>query len=146
MADFKDSDQYQIIWLIRRIFRAMSHKADNYLESLDISAAERAVMEFLYPNHRLSVPQIAHEYHVTRQHVQATVNSLKQRGLVGMQTNPRHARSPLVALSDKGHALFAEIAIKDEIAIKEMFRDVSDSKCSRTRKTLARLLTNLTED
>lgn len=146
MADFKDSDQYQITWLIRRIFRAMSQKADKYLESLGVSAADRAVMEFLYPHNRLSVPQIANKYLVTRQHVQATVNSLKIRGLVGMEENPRHARSRLVALSDRGHDLFAEIAVRDEAAIKEIFRDVSDGKCVRTRKTLARLLTNLTED
>jgi DNA-binding MarR family transcriptional regulator len=146
MADFKDSDPYQITWLIRRIFRVMSQKADKYLESLGISAAERAVIEFLYPDYHLSVPQIAEQYHVTRQHVQATVNSLKERGLVGMEANPRHARSPLITLTEKGHALFAEIAVRDEGAIKEMFRNVSDSKCSRTRKTLARVLANLTED
>ena len=146
MADFKDSDPYQITWLIRRIFRAMSKKADKYLESLGISASERAVMEFLHSDNRLSVPQIADRYDVTRQHVQATVNSLKERGLVDVQKNPRHARSPLIALSDKGHELFADIAARDEVAIKEMFRNVSDSKCVRTRKTLARLLSNLTED
>ena len=146
MADFKDSDPYQITWLIRRIFRAMSQKADKYLESLGISVADRAVMEFLHPNNRLSVPQIADQYHVSRQHVQATVNSLKERGLVGMEENPRHVRSPLIALSDKGQELFAEIAVRDEAAIKEMFKDVSDGKCARTRKTLARLLANLTED
>lgn len=146
MADFKESDQYQITWLIRRIFRAMSQRADNYLESLDVSAADRAVMEFLYPNNHLSVPQIADQYHVSRQHVQVTVNSLKDRGLVGMEENPRHTRSPLIALSDEGHELFAKIAVSDKAAIKEMFKDVSDSKCARTRKTLARLLANLTED
>ena len=146
MADFKDSDQYQITWLIRRIFRAMALKADNYLKSMGISVADRAVMEFLYPEQRLSVPQIADQYHVTRQHVQATVNSLKARGLVNMEENPRHARSQLVTLNDKGRELFAQIAAGDEAAIKEMFGNISDTKCGRTRKTLTRLLNNLTED
>lgn len=146
MADFKDSDQYQITWLIRRIFRSMALKADKYLESLGISAADRAVMEFLSPDQRLSVPQIADQYHVTRQHVQATVNSLRERELVSMEENPRHARSQLVTLSDRGRALFAEIAARDEAAIKKMFGNISDTKCGRTRKTLARLLNNLTEE
>jgi len=146
MADFKESDAYQITWLIRRIFRAMGQKADNYLESLGISAADRAVMEFLYPDKRLSVPQIADLYNVTRQHVQATVNSLKERELVSMEENPRHARSQLVTLNDKGRELFAEISARDEAAIKKMFANISDTKCGRTRKTLARLLNNLSED
>lgn len=146
MADFKDSDQYQITWLIRRIFRATSQKADKHLESFGISAADRVVMEFLYPDNRLSVPQIADQYQASRQHVQVTVNSLKDRGLVGMKVNPRHTRSPLIALTDRGHELFAKIAVRDKAAIKEMFKDVSDGKCARTRKTLARLLANLTQD
>lgn len=146
MAGFKESDPYQITWLIRRIFRAMGKKADKYLESLGISAAERAVMEFLHSDNLLSVPQIADRYDVTRQHVQTIVNSLKGRGLVDVQKNPRHTRSPLIALSEKGQELFAEIAVKDEAAIKAMFRNVSDSKCVRTRKTLARLHSNLTEE
>ena len=146
MVDFKDSDQYQITWLIRRIFRVMGQKADKYLATLNISAAERAVMEFLNPDKRLSVPQIADQYHVTRQHIQVTVNALRERGLVSIEANPRHARSPLVALSVKGRELFAEIAIRDEAAINAMFRNVTDRKCSRTRKTLESLLNNLTEE
>jgi DNA-binding MarR family transcriptional regulator len=146
MTGFKDSDQYQITWLIRRIFRAMALKADKYLESLNISVADRAVMEFLYPDQQLSVPQIADQYHVTRQHVQATVNSLKERGLVIMEENPRHARSQFVVLSDKGREMFTEIAARDEAAIKKIFVNISDKQCGRTRKTLARLLNNLTED
>jgi len=146
MADFKDSDAYQITWLIRRIFRAMGQQADKYLESLGISAAERAVMEFVYPDKRLSVPQIADQYNVTRQHVQATVNSLKERGLVSMEENPHHARSQLVTLNDKGRESFAEISARDEAEIKKMFGNISDTKRGRTRKTLTRLLNNLTED
>lgn len=146
MAGFKDSDAYQITWLIRRIFRAMGQKADKYLESLRISAADRAVMEFLYPDKRLTVPQLADQYNASRQHVQTTVNSLKERGLISLEDNPRHARSPLVALNDQGRELFAKMAAMDEAAIKQMFRKVSDTKSGRTRKTLARLLSNLQQD
>jgi DNA-binding MarR family transcriptional regulator len=146
MADFKDSDPYQITWLIRRIFRAMGQSADKYLEPLGISVADRAVMEFLYPDKHLSVPQIAERYHVSRQHVQVTVNSLKERDLVGLAENPRHARSPLVSLSDQGRGLFIEIAARDEATINKLFANISDKQCGRTRKTLARLLNNLMEE
>lgn len=146
MADFKDSDPYQITWLIRRIFRAMGQAADNYLQPLGISVADRAVMEFLYPDKHLSVPQIAEQYHVSRQHVQVTVNSLKERDLVMLKENPMHARSPLVTLSDRGRDLFVEIATRDEAAIRKIFANISDKQCGRTRKTLTRLLNNLTEE
>jgi len=145
MADFKDSDPYQITWLIRRVYQAMGQQADKYLESLGISVADRAVLEFLYPDKQLSVPQIAEQYRVSRQHVQVTVNSLKNRGLVNLEPNPRHARSPLVTLTDKGRGLSVESTHRDESAIRKIFANISDKQCARTRKTLTRLLNNLTK-
>lgn len=101
MSKHSDTDAYQITWFIRRLFRAMSEKANEYLESLGISAAERAVMEFLYPNENLTVPGIAERYKVSRQHVQVTINSLLHKKLVSTQDNPRHRRSPLLMLTEK---------------------------------------------
>ena len=65
---------YQIVWLIRRLFRALAQKSDDSLQDLGISVADRAVMEFLQPDQKLSVPEIAERYQVSRQHVQVTVN------------------------------------------------------------------------
>ena len=82
MSNAAASDQYQVIWLIRRLFRALSQKSSENLEGLGISVAERAVMEFLYPEKMLSVPEIAEQYNVSRQHIQVTVNSLLESELV----------------------------------------------------------------
>lgn len=137
------TDSYQITWLIRRLFRAMGQKANDYLASLGITAAERAVMEFLYPNEELSVPEIAKRYKVTRQHIQVTVNSLLEKELVIVKSNPRHKRSPLLRLNDKGRDLFAQVMKKDKQAIDLVFADVSESSRRQTRRTLEKLLKNL---
>ena len=42
-----ESDEYGVTWLVRRLFRAMADKADDYLADLGITAADRAVLEFL---------------------------------------------------------------------------------------------------
>ena len=76
----------------------MAAAADDYLEASGLSAAERAVMEFLYPDRRLTVPEIAARYDVSRQHVQVTVNRLVDKGLLRAETNPRHKRSVLLRL------------------------------------------------
>ena len=102
----KDGDPYQVIWLVRRLFRSFSRKSAEILEEFGISVADRAVMEFLYPNEKLSVPEIAERYKVTRQHVQVTVNSLLENRLIVTRENPRHKRSPLILLSKKGRDLF----------------------------------------
>jgi hypothetical protein len=55
-----DSELYQVIWLIRRVFRALSQKSSENLVEFGISVADRAVMEFLYPDKALSVPDSQH--------------------------------------------------------------------------------------
>jgi DNA-binding MarR family transcriptional regulator len=142
MSDFKHSDEYQITWLIRRLFRTMTQTADRYLESLGISASERAVMEFLSKRNQ-TVPQIAERYGVSRQHVQVTVNALLEDKLVCLEDNPLHKRSPLITLSTKGRRMFAKITKEDEKAIELAFSNISRKQCKQTRQTLEQLLDNL---
>ena len=56
MSGKKSSENYQVVWLIRRLFRALAQKAAENLQQHELSVADRAVMEFLYPQQRLSVP------------------------------------------------------------------------------------------
>ena len=143
MSKAVKSEPYQVIWLIRRLFRALSQKSNEILEGLGISVADRAVMEFLYPDKMLSVPEIAEQYKVSRQHIQATVNSLLEAGLVVTKDNPRHKRSPFIVLNAKGRELFGEILRKDEEAVEVLFSRISKSSVRVTRQTLQSLLNEL---
>jgi DNA-binding MarR family transcriptional regulator len=143
MSNFRETDAYQITWLTRRLFRAMADKADSYLKPLGITAADRAVLEFLFPDKMLTVPEIAQRYNVSRQHVQATVNPLLESGLLKQRQNPAHKRSPHILLTSKGRALFDRIRKKDQRAIEELFADVPATGQQQTRITLAKLLKRL---
>jgi DNA-binding MarR family transcriptional regulator len=134
------TDPYQIIWLIRRLFRALAQKSDDSLKDLGITAADRAVMEFLHPDKRLAVPQIAQRYQVSRQHVQATVNHLVEAGLATARANPRHRRSSLIELTGKGKTMFRTIKSRDARAVRTLFRNVSGQDRIVTEKTLRQLL------
>lgn len=144
MSKFAESEPYQVIWLIRRLFRALSQKANENLEGFGISVADRAVMEFLYPGKMLSVPEIAEQYKVSRQHIQVTVNALLEVGLAATKENPRHKRSPLIMLNARGRKLFAEVLKKDEEAINALFSHISMNNVQITRRTLQALLNELT--
>ena len=134
---------YQIVWLIRRLFRALAEKSDESLRDLGITVSDRAVMEFLHPDEELSVPAIAERYQVSRQHVQVTVNRLLDAGILATKVNPRHKRSPLVALSSKGKGLFKTIKIRDTKAVEKLFSTVSEKDRRTTQKTLEVLLAEL---
>lgn len=144
MSKAINSESYQIIWLIRRLFRALSQKSNENLEEFGISVADRAVMEFLYPDKMLSVPEIAEQYKVSRQHVQSTINSLLAAGLVVAKENPRHKRSSLMMLNSKGRKLFEAILKNDEKVVDLLFSHISQSDTQITRQTLQSLLNELT--
>jgi DNA-binding MarR family transcriptional regulator len=134
---------YEITWLIRRLFRAMGQMADEYLQDSGLTAADRAVMEFLFPDKQLSVPEIAARYQVSRQHIQVTVNGLVQTGLLRTEPNPRHKRSPLLRLSELGRASFAEIRRRESSRIESLFADIDHETLKTTRNALKRIYENV---
>lgn len=135
----RNETAYEITWLIRRLFRAMAQLADDYLADSGLTAADRAVMEFLASDKRLSVPQIASQYAVSRQHVQVTVNGLLKSGLLRSETNPRHKRSSLLRLSALGRESFAEIRRNEAALLDELFSDLDSQSLAVTRDTLESL-------
>jgi DNA-binding MarR family transcriptional regulator len=139
-------DAYQVTWLVRRLFRAMAEKADAYLHDLDLTAADRAVMEFLFPDAQLTVPGIARCYQVSRQHVQVTVNRLLDRGLLRSGDNPRHRRSPLIRLSRDGRSAFAEIRRIESELLDEVFANVSIADRATTQRTLQTLVNKFSKE
>jgi len=143
MPDHKLKEIYEVTWLIRRAFRLMGARVDQYLKDLDISACDRSVMEFLYPDKKLSVPQISELYDVSRQHIQSTVNVLHDRNIIKLHDNPKHKRSPLVGLSANGCKLYAEIQRRDILAFTKIFNEIKKSDNKVTRKTLKKLVNSL---
>lgn len=140
------NEAYRLTWLVRRLFRAMAERADAYLGDAGLTAADRAVMEFLDPHAELSVPDIARRYQVSRQHVQVTVNRLLERGLVRSGDNPRHKRSPLIRLSELGRSTFAEIRANEGRLLDQLFADIEIADIATTRRTLEHLLDRLSQE
>ncbi len=143
MSSKQPEDAYEISWLIRRLFRAMAQNANERLASRDLSAADRAVIEFLYPDEALAVPEIARRYQVSRQHVQTTANKLINKKLIKLKTNPQHKRSSLLTLTNKGKRLFVSIRKDDEEVLQKVFEGISHGDVTVTRKTLKRLISQL---
>lgn len=140
------ADIREVTWLIRRAFRLMGVRVDQYLADLDISACERSVMDYLYPDHKLSVPQIAERYTVSRQFIQSTVNALHVRGIVEFLDNPKHRRSALVALTHEGKSLYRQISNRDKTAFATVFSGISEADNRTTHRTLKKIIENLSEE
>ena len=138
-------DACKVTWLVRRLFRAMAESADTYLADTGLTAADRAVMEFLYPDIQLTVPDIARRYQVSRQHVQVTVNRLLDQALVISAENPRHKRSSLLRLTQNGREIFAGIRRQEGALLDEIFAGSHPEEVAATRRTLETLLGHFQE-
>src|SRR5579871_4207071 len=69
---------------------------------LGVTTAMRGVMTSLAGVGPRTVPELARERPVSRQHIQAVVNELMTAGLVQATANPAHRRSQLIGLTDQG--------------------------------------------
>ena len=141
-----NSDAYKVTWLIRRLFRAMADAANVYLRDAGLTAADRAILEFLHPDATLTVPEIARRYQVSRQHVQVTINGLLDKGLVSSTVNPQHKRSALMQLTDAGRETFASIRATEARVIDELFSNVEIADVATTKRTLETLLGRLNQE
>lgn len=141
-----NSDAYKVTWLIRRLFRAMADAANAYLRDAGLTAADRAILEFLHPDAALTVPEIARRYQVSRQHVQVTINGLLDKGLVRSTVNPQHKRSSLMQLSEAGREAFARIRAMESRVIDELFSNVEIADIATTKRTLETLLGRLNQE
>jgi DNA-binding MarR family transcriptional regulator len=100
---------YELILDVRATFRALRAASDAMNEGRGVTAARRAVMEFLAGHGPATVPQIAEAKAVTRQHIQTSADELVAQGLAVWSDNPAHRRSRLLALSAQGTEIFEAI-------------------------------------
>ena len=138
MAD--QNTHYEIIWLVRRLFQALAQASNQALTEHGITASHRAVMEFLYPEHRMTMSDVARKHNVTRQHIQVVANELIDMDLVEQHPNPASRRAPHLSLSKPGRKLFETIRMQEAALIDRIYREVSDRNAEVTRKTLQALL------
>jgi DNA-binding MarR family transcriptional regulator len=139
----KETKIAQLIWQTRRLFQRLASESNDLLAAYDMTASQRAVLEFLSHNEPETLANIARAHDVSRQHVQQIVNELLDKQLVRTIENPAHKRSFLVQRTDKGGQLFANIksmenALFTKIARKFTGKDLQT--CIDTLKSFNTLL------
>ena len=87
---------------IPRLYSLLKTWTDELHAHIGITASMRAVMSSLAADRSRTVPDLARERGVSRQHIQAVVNELLDAGLAAAVHNPSHRRSSLLALTDEG--------------------------------------------
>ena len=100
------------------------------------SAGRRGILRSLERMGPRTVPQLARERPVSRQHIQVLVSGLLKDGLVATEKNPAHRKSPLVRLTGKGkRRLLASQAREAQLLERAKF-ELAASEIDRATDTL----------
>jgi DNA-binding MarR family transcriptional regulator len=124
---------------VRTCFNQLKSLSDQLNEGLGINASMRAVLEGLYGNEGRTVPDLARERGVSRQHVQTVMNALLDRNLVRAEDNPEHRKSALYVLTPKGDETFAEVRKREADPMISMASALSEHEMKTASALLARM-------
>jgi len=130
----------RVIDEIRASFAELRGVADALAREWHVTAAMRAVLEYLRSNGPATVPQIARAKHHRRQSIQEIVDTLQERCLVFLRDNPAHGRSRLVAISAQGRDVLCAIFEREDALLETIAAD-----CGETAVPLTAMLHNLRE-
>ena len=138
-VDAVDAAAYQVLAQVRPLYQASERAVGRTLSGTDLTVPLRAVLELVLDRGAMTVPQLAREFGVTRQSVQALVDAGAARGLLGFEVNPQHRRSRLVAATEHGRHVFTEVHRRELAALGRVAADLDAADLARCARVLALL-------
>ena len=129
----------ELIWETRRLFRELGQALDRALAPLGVTAAERALLEFLaHEEAPVSLSEIARQRAVSRQHIHQTLSRLNRRW-VDRADDPGDARSVAVRLSREGRALWKQIRQVDGEFLQRIEAQLDERRVRTATATLRKV-------
>jgi DNA-binding MarR family transcriptional regulator len=134
---------YKLIWMSRPLMQSAEAVVERGLEGIGLTVRMRAVLEVLLANKEATVPDIAQKLEIKRQYVQLMVNETLVEGLTTKRENPRHKRSPFIALTPKGRALIEDVVQREMMLVRSIGAGLSAADIETALKVVMALTENL---
>jgi len=128
--------------LFREIFKlqaALSNVMDRVHEQAGLSSAQHNIIRTLQEMGPVTVPDMAAQLGVSRQFVQTVCNRLFAMELLQFEDNPRHKRSRLVLLSDKGRAGYQQARRNENHTIAKALKGLDADKAAEAHELLKQI-------
>ncbi|WP_157727452.1 MarR family winged helix-turn-helix transcriptional regulator [Stappia sp. ES.058] len=131
---------YGLLQQVRPLHRRVARSVGDHLDGTGIGVGERAVLALLVESGPLSVPAIGRALFLPRQNVQKWVDGLRAADLVERRANPAHRRSYLIAATEAGRRLFAEIRKREDAAVADLAARLSPADVNVATQVLSACL------
>src|SRR4051812_4351544 len=121
----------------RPLEQASGRAVEHELEGTGVTVPLRAVLELVLDRGSMTVPQIARDFGITRQSVQALVDNGASRGLIEFEDNPQHRRSRFVTATEQGKRTFTEVHRRELENLDRVTADLDADALARCPRVLA---------
>jgi DNA-binding MarR family transcriptional regulator len=137
----KEIDQlYRLVWLSRPLMQAAEAAVGAGLAGTGLTVRMRAILEILFRDGDATVPQIAQGLEIKRQYVQVMVDETLAAGLTERRPNPRHKRSVLIGLTERGHAVIASVIDRETAVMQTLGADFDPAEVETALSVVLRLV------
>ena len=133
---------YQIIWNTRPLLAQIEAAVEANLPN-GMTVRMRATLEALQ-NGPATVPDIARRLHIKRQYVQLMVNEAIKDGFAAARANPAHAKSKLIALTEKGKKTIFAILAQEIEHLSIIGGELAPTEIETAQKVMLTLLDGFT--
>ncbi|WP_240705200.1 MarR family winged helix-turn-helix transcriptional regulator [Pacificoceanicola onchidii] len=130
-VNMKAEHLHRLVWMSRPLMQAAEACVEAGLAGTGLTVRMRAVLEILHQSGEQTVPEIAARLEIKRQYVQVMCNETLASGFVEQRPNPRHKRSPFLALTDQGRSLIEQIISKELALMAELGADLDSQDIAR---------------
>ncbi|APO88392.1 MarR family transcriptional regulator [Donghicola sp. JL3646] len=120
----------------RPLMQAAESCVEDGLAGTNLTVRMRAVLEILHKYGEQTVPELAARLEIQRQYVQIMCNETLASGFIEQRANPRHKRSPILALTDQGSTLIEDILTIEMQIMQEMSEDLSTEDIATALKVV----------
>ncbi|MDH4278365.1 MAG: MarR family transcriptional regulator [Acidimicrobiia bacterium] len=126
----------ELIDEVRLLYNQFMELLDDLHRDVGLTPSQRAVLEHLRRG-EITVPSLARERGVTRQHIQSVVNDLVDLGLAETSDNPAHKRSPLIGLTPEGDRAIAAAIAREQQFMRTHLGDLDEREVRAAARTLS---------
>ncbi|MEZ5911323.1 MAG: MarR family winged helix-turn-helix transcriptional regulator [Paracoccaceae bacterium] len=129
---------HQLIWMSRPLMQAAEGCVEAGLDRNQPYSPHARRSGDARQIRRADRPEIgpAGAYRIKRQYVQIMCNETLASGLVEQRANPRHKRSPVLALTNHGRTLIEEIIFKEMKLMEELGENLSNEDVATALKVV----------
>jgi DNA-binding MarR family transcriptional regulator len=130
----------EVFAVLGPLYRRAVRSVESAAATDGLSIGVRTVLELTQAAGPRPVPRIAETLALSRQFVQRMVDSALEQGLVELEPNPAHVRSPLVALTERGAERIAQVKNREHAALREVGGELTERDIDSCLKVLRHLL------